>query len=1331
MKKISIKSLVRRVSTALLSVTMLGSVVPTMLNAGTTAFALNAEGPTEQQIENARMTNAGYNGKAKIIDGDLYVWGAKNGSNHAESLGITEYTTPEGTTSTTFPIPYPVKVPSENFDSDVIQVVMNWGGFNFALTKNGTVYQLTGKVEKVYESPSNAKIVYLSAQGGRSLFAKDENNKWYSMIDTASATNNGYYLLRQGTTEELGKFAPIGEEYYEAVGNRTIKEIVSMAAYTTLLICEDGTTFAAGGGGYWHVNTYGMGTTAYGQVANLTEKLGGVKFVNAASEDVSFTAVDTNGNVWGWGCDHTERFRARANNTVACGHGYANQRVDTATKFYDATIFGKKAMRTWLTGSNAFILCDDNSIYATGKNTNGMINAGLADGTNIYNPTQIFKKQSEADTIVGLSPTVNNVTIYTLKGDSYFTGSNSNGAAGNGTTASTPRGEVEEVIPDTLPPSKPYTANEMSFEIEMTQTIGNQPKKVTYVPAPEPGKQYRVMKTIEGQSPTFLDNGMKDEDAIAAGQIFKLNVYFNDFGKLHTFLVPIRFDAQYVQVVNGAGEAYSTNGQTVSAVGKNAAVEKLFTNETWNNGTLASGVEGGYPKVNNKDGWVSVLGYSTAEKARIDGKQAMFSIKFSAIGQTGNAFKCFEIATASNAKNGTYDVASKEEFDYGAYWSINNPNSESQISSYVFEDAKPIYYTSTVSVLKSISLDVVFDNGSPVDNAQPNVEDAGPGDKAINNKNTEMVYTVKVKPNPEDASFPQVNWTISLEKPIDGTAELADFISIVEQKDTYVKFKLPDNFSQTQLGQIKFHAVAKKYSNIEAYVNVYVKSFDPPEFIHITEKNYSDNTADAVPAKEEFIYQHKNDSGNKENRQFTVTFPTVGPEEQLNKQVVWQLFDQDGYELDQQAEDCPVRIVTTTPASDGVPPSVMIQPLKTTGDAYVTLKVYSLYDPNVYDTVRIKVQFMANAMQFKQDILRLPTDMSRDLMDLLEIGPQDVYATNLEWSYKGLDDGPYIIFNGTSNVVALDQPTPINPKELYEEVTVKDTISGLSATIKIAVIDLDSPLSIDDIVATNNLGESNDWVQIAKGLELGDIVRFYKTYDASSAFLTVGPLVEVQVVPNFPFPVQGLLESGGGEIAVSVERQWGDSPGAVETSKIPVVYDPEPSKVYGYVTLEGRSPSSAQIEGIRVDLNGISHDETVYTDADGRFQFQSYIKPGTYSLTVSRNRYLTRTIEADKSTGYAGLVIPAAEEFCIASKDAPIKLYAGDVNMDKIIDYRDLDTYVKNWVGQINPDLEEFNDFDFYDQSAYAAIGTDDINLVLIHYGWVTSNYANWAVPKQ
>ncbi|WP_130862548.1 RCC1 domain-containing protein [Bacilliculturomica massiliensis] len=1326
----------RRILTCLLAAAMLVSGIP--LAQGTTpeAYAAgNATAATWDQIESTRMTNTGWSGMAKIVDGKLFVWG------NANQLGISSYETPEGNTSSSFPVPYPVQVPADKFDGDVVQVSANWGALNLALTEYGTIYRLTNTVTKLYESPAGKKIVYLSNVGGRAFFAKDENGDWYSYLNASG--NTGYYCL----TDEAGaELKPIKiDDYRAALGNgadgnpRQIKEIVNMAAYATMIICTDGTLFMAGSNSY-----HGLGngasrgySTAYGTLYNVSEALGGVKFTAAAhAEDVAFVAVDVDGNVWGWGCDHEQRFMKRNDAQETCGHEYAHSAVSVPEKFFDASLYGKKAVRAYLTSWNALILCDDNTIYATGTNTNNMISTSESAQSKIYKPTQIFAEVSQKDTIVGLTPTTNSVTIYTLKGDSYFTGSNSSGTAGNGTTVSPKPGETTETVPD-MPPSKPFTKNGMYVELEVNRIYGNQSKKVTYTANPTAEHPNQVRKTVEGQSPVDLPDGMIGDDAVPAGQIFKLNVYFEDFGKLHTFLVPIRFNPTYVKAVDLNGERYPESTVT-AGLGSTSGIQQLFTSENWLNGALGSGVEGTYPKVNNKDGWVSVLGYSPAYKAQIEGAQKMFSVAFMAVGSTpANTLAAFDIATRSNAPSKGdpgFDVASKQEFDYGAYWSINNPYSVAEVISYAFDTGAFPKIATTVKNLNAISLDIVRADGSPVDVAS-DIEGAGQGSRAINNKNTDEIYTVKVKANPEDASFPQADWTVTLMGPNDDNSiTLTDYITIVEQKDTYLKFKLPDNFSQTKVGWIRFHAAARINTTLTSDLDVYVKSFDPPEFIHIKEKKYSENTAAGVPAIEEKIYQNKlgNDSEEepKENRTFTVEFPVVQGDAAQNKLVTWSLLDKGGNPLDTTLATCPVRIVTSTPATDDTNASVTIQPLKTTyGDDYVILKVASLYDPSVSDSIRIKVQFKASEMKFKQEIVRLPFNMEKDLEDLLEIAPQDVYSTDLVWTYTPTTTAGYINFNGTGVISSNQVATPVSPTPVYETITVTDQISGVSASVKVSVINLDSPLNINNIVVKNLLGSKDDTVEIKDGLAVGDTIYFYSSYDDTEPYMKVGPLTEAQT-PYFKFATAGLLDSAGGEIAVSVVRKWGDSSGPVETSKIPVAYSAEPSKVYGYVSLAGKTELGAN-KGIRVDIDGIGGSQTVYTDENGRFEFTEYIKPGNYTLTLSQTRYLTRSVAPNKKTGYQGLTIPAAEEFLIASQNAPLKLYPGDVNMDNIIDYRDLDIYVKNWVGQINPELPGFDLFNFADGEEYSAIGTDDLNLLLIHYGWPTGKYADWITPAQ
>ena len=263
----------------------------------------------------------------------------------------------------------------------------------------------------------------------------------------------------------------------------------------------------------------------------------------------------------------------------------------------------------------------------------------------------------------------------------------------------------------------------------------------------------------------------------------------------------------------------------------------------------------------------------------------------------------------------------------------------------------------------------------------------------------------------------------------------------------------------------------------------------------------------------------------------------------------------------------------------------------------------------------------------------------------------------------------------------------------------------------------------------NLVGTKEDYLEI-KGLQVGDIIKVYKKYGDLDGTEITFPALTITDIPNKRFPLPDLLAGEGGEIGVKVWRY--SNPEAPEqgynqtVDQVPVPYKAEPSKVYGYVSLSGKLAGSPLLEGITVQLtDGLSSPDPVTTDARGYFQFNSYIAPGTYTLMVSKDNYLKRTIL--KSSG--GITISAGEEFAISTEANPIVLYPGDINKDGTINTADIELYVRNWVGLTDSTINRFAEFDFFDE-ADPVIDLFDLDMIPRHNGWVSQNYPTWTVPS-
>jgi hypothetical protein len=1058
---------------------------------------------------------------------------------------------------------------------------------------------------------------------------------------------------------------------------------------------------------------------------------------------------------------------------------------------------------------------------------------------NVTTPTQIFTELSKTATIVGVFSTQSGIMAITKSGDMYFLGDNTNGGAGNGTTDAITAGTPTKVVSANLPPSAPLTTNKVTFEIEVKESDGS---TYYYVPATDSsGNQLYADGTstytyVNGEdtktnvkSGRMLYERRKSKSnysgailsalTLDAGTTFKLNVYFNDFGKINTFVMPIRFDQNYVQVVNGSGETYSTDKVvTPGSIGTSVGIIQDFDTTDWNGGALAVGTTSGtYPKICNGGGWVAVAGYCYSDNPEITGNVEMFSITFRATQQNtkGVAFN-FATNDVNNAYDGatdpTYDEACNGLSDYSAYWSIiNTAEGASANGNGYFDfdhDAFPSFYTQlNKAVAMTLSL-TYGDNDAAVTQSDGTVNgtttswDLNWGNTGVVYKMTAHLFSDKAKKK-ENVSFPYVNWTIELVggRTGDGYDEttsydLEDYITIVEQTDTYVRFRINQDFSPSvdeegnsnePEAAIKFTATCQDTSvSVSKSDAAHLMSMAPPTEIFISQESLGSYVPVADGTEIIYNYSYSDDKmGDKEGnaREFFVTYGTYTGS---SREVVWSLLDSDGntvYSTDADAKAILSNDSTDTKDSSGnIIPSVNVLPYySTSGDDYLTLRCESLYDSNVYDEVTIKVHLVATKIAFSPETICIPvsTDLSSSTVKLskyLGLSPVDAWSTDYTWSVTWPDDnetpgnwtklyGDDAAYNAADDAVVygqLDASTGellafeyATPSSTPAKVTVTDNVSGLSASIDIKIMDVNSPIGINDFEATNNLGYMNDTLKITGGLAsdnktITSIALYSNYYEAVEELAkdstTLEPFKTVTISDDIRsrFNKEGyfsiaaysgqksLFDNAGGFIGVVVYYQTGTGDNAVDmvSDVVPVQYDQEPNIVDGYVRLFGRELNSSQQANIRIDLVGLNFKETVYTDSDGYFRFTKYIAPGTYTMTISKVNYLTRYIQTD-SKGNGGVVIPAnteSEKFHISTSSEPIILYPGELTNDNAITIQDVTYYTSNWVGITDKTISNFSLYDF---SEDGVISSKDLELLLMRKDWTNESYPAWTVPDQ
>lgn len=1393
------KKLGSRLLSTLLALTMmlsyLGFFAP--VEAEAAAVIEYATPATEEELNTVARWFAANNGAAdigtfaKIINGILYVWG----SNQRNSTGLTglKYKDNAGNlvdvaTGTSVPVPTPMG--AEAFNNEKCRYVVaavscfyvltegtgingdtgnniytygmqaQGGGYGTRTSPNWNVYKLN--TDNIHNA---GRYVVRLKTHGCAVFAQDDIGGWWS------ATCGSSWVINMQNNESTGKVAGTFYAIPTAITSKMgggIIDITGMWNYATLAIGANGKMYGFGSYGNPGGNCIGVpeGKVPSGQTnvngidyGAVYSQLTNVRFKSCNGEDWSSVAVSTDGDVWAWGLNSSSKF----------GENYSESDFDATHKVFDHNVYQKKAVRAWTSSYRLVVLCDDNTVYAMGDNSNGVIIPG--GGATVNKLTQILSNISQNDTIVGVFPTNVSQMCITKAGDMYFAGDNASGAAGNGTTASAPAGETTTVTSPSMPPTQPLTKNLVTFELEVENKVDNTTEYYTPTKAGN-GTQY--IKKV-GATESTVSNITLD-----AGSNFKLNVYFEDFGKMNTFVMPIRFDPRYLEVVNGNGKAYSRASEVITpgSLGPSVGIEQTFDIDDWNGGSLAIGTKDGtYPKISNADGWVSVAGYSADTNPIIKGKVKMFSISFRArTTVTGNGI-AFDYATDENIPEEVntlgygYDVTCNGLEHCKAYWSLYNASGDGGESGYFEFDTEPFpKFNSKLVILTSLGMNLTYGATNTVVPEATEADDVEhtPG-WVINWSNTSVTYTVNALPYHKEgsnnkapgASFPQVDWSFDTVK-ITGANNLnrewEDYITIVDQEDTFVKFKINPNFhavADEDDGYIRVTATSQHYTSVVATYYIVLRSFNAPDTLEIAQK---DSTGALVQLGDDqtMIYHYRSDES--ENRQFFVDFGTA----HNNLEVVWTLLDKDGDPIDLSD---PAAKVTLTKGSDG---SATIEPhYTTTGDDYVILHVESLYSSEKFDEVKIKVQLYTTNLGFTPNTIRMAVmkegmPSTVDLSKYLKVSPVDVYATDYTWTIESVptrdpanatdvdpsfESGVTPVNYGSmgsgstaATFTAFEWATPVaseNGSELEEFVTVRVTenLSGKTADVKIAIMDLDCPIGIDQFVATNNLGTQNDTVLVKDGLQLGDRIEFYPTYeDAMNKTKRWNNTTIVEgMYPQFTFYVgdrsDSVMKGEGGFIAVRLYRVETAGQPETEYDPVPISYSSEPSLVDGYIHLFGKNTGSIADKDIRVDLEGLNFKETVYTNSSGYFKFTKYIAPGTYNMVVSKKNYLTRRMEAN-SSGVGGIEIQVNDEgeFHISTYNQPILLFPGELTNDNAITVQDINYYVANWVGQYDGNITDFELYDFLEDNLISA---KDLELLLMRKDWISGSYPVWNVPSQ
>jgi hypothetical protein len=790
------------------------------------------------------------------------------------------------------------------------------------------------------------------------------------------------------------------------------------------------------------------------------------------------------------------------------------------------------------------------------------------------------------------------------------------------------------------------------------------------------------------------------------------------------------------------------------------------------------------------------MGYSYSDNPEITGEVEMFSITFRALMDSTDTTFNFATNDADNYYDGatepTYDKACNGLNTNSAFWSIINTAKDASADAngyYDFSHEPFPSFDTTLVLAKTVALALTYgDNDASVKKTTEAVTvdetsiswDLNWGNKGVIYKMTAHLYSDAAKTK-ENVSYPYVNWETALVGGRDNY-ELDDYITIIEETNTYIRFRINDDFtpstdangdSNEPEAAVVFTATYQSDTTKKATDAARLKDMEAPKTLEIAQLSYGNYVAVDDGAEIIYTYTPTTDKNGTYEGNLRTFYATFGEYSGDSREVVWSLYDSDGNTVSSSDADAKALLGSDDTDDNGNPKITVLPYNSTSGDDYLTLRCTSLYNADVYDEVTIKVHLKATNIAFSPSEICVPvsTDVSNSTVKLakyLGLTPLDAWSTDYTWTIEWPDDNEapanwekvsgtstYVPGNdavtygqlnaSTGELVLFEYATPTDDPLV---VTVTDSVSGLSASITVKVMDVDSPIGITDFEASNNLGYMNDTLKILDGLTPDGksivSIELYQDYNKAVAG-TATPFKTVEISDDIRekferdgyFPIaaysgkNSLFDNAGGFIGVVVTYTVGsNSTDIIRGDVVPVQYDQEPNVVDGYVRLFGRDINSVQQAGIRIDLVGLNFKETVYTDSDGYFKFTKYIAPGTYTMTISKTNYLTRYIQTD-SKGNGGIVIPVNEEsekFHISTTNAPIYLYPGELTNDNAITIQDVTYYVSNWVGITDKTISNFDLYDFIEDGV---ISSKDLELLLMRKDWTNESYPTWTVPDQ
>ncbi len=1213
--------------------------------------------------------------------------------------------------------------------------------------------------------------------------AKTESGKWYFW-----GTRPYVGIFAETKTSDTRYPFVMSDTFKTLIGGREIADIQFIAhSSTTLVLTTDGELFVFGtysgrgdemvDGKKTIIKPSEAETDKPYQVTAAGNAMAGRKVKQISSANVDYIMVlDDQDCVWTWGSPTTDSgsYASTGREDINLDDQNAGSHWSNTPKIaFNAARYGKSitAIQAYKVGS--VIYCDDNTIYAAGMSANQWM--GTAYGTAVNQYVQVLETVSAKETILSVAVGRSGANVITATGNSYFAGDNSSGAAGNGTTDNLPAGEVEySPLPD-MPPMKPQSKNQLSMTIATTTLEGN---PIVY--SSENGNIDDVQIKV-GQRFT-VNIYMEDFAKINA---FYIPLSFDpqylqvvdDTGRAYSK------DAEAHPGFNGKSglktklktEVYNPDAISTAWIGgvltDNASLP-VVDNET------------GYVSV------MGVADSDGDLNCRISGKQLMYSIEFVGIDETPSIPSViktnFDITSEKDVtwpRNAQWFAWKDKNANVEEGWDFEEPDFfdmrfnivplDDMLLNLYRDETTLVQDKETVGTTEYYTIDKrnlnakyrVVTSPSPVYASYPNM-DSWTCEFADSNGTTATVsdyIQILENDNPTYFEFqidPIIGSNTNVLDSEDGTFVPA-YIKI-----TGINDKIP-NTKNGPLGSRTIYIMIT--DNVPAPGSVSISNkddFNNPDGIGgVFRVNAS--------SKIEFSKAPYNLSLD-DTFTFRAAFTLAEGMEECSKDVKWELLNvekrgENGEILQTKPlvtdTSAPV-VITDTPIVGEVPTCSVKAQTSTDDTDDIVLKLSSAIDPEICDYVSIDVRLAPYAINYPSDVITLVygegLKQTYNLKDKMTVSPVDAVDYTVEYISKvqvvdnRSGEGvvtrtqPNVTVDPNTGIMATVRADAEYSKDSYDLVTVqaKVMLKGkeqiIQKVLEVHVVNAVPPsdMYIDVI---NNAGATKDYIKFSIGtnaslLNPGDDLTLYRDFASDEVLVQYTNLTAEQIkdLIEIGFKVPAIekdgeviaLNPGGGTIGYKLNRK-----GDKEYSKVPVDYDPEAIKVSGYVRLFGKKANRSANNGVTVTINGIVGKDgkplSTTTKSNGMnygyFEFEQYIPAKSYTMTISKMNYLTRTIE---------FVVKASDNFEISTLEKPIEIYPGDLDGKRGIQYDDINEYRINWVGRYikrgdTMNIATFEAFNFYDEQVPVATDTInlyDIGLLVIREGMQSSDYSPWFI---